>query len=380
MQQVSTDFMRALRRPHRTRTWASIVDQNRVSLQRLPVVQGELVRDTRSAQYASLHLNLGGPVALNTATASLAKDGPAGYEIQVTTGVEVGPVGSELWEDISLGMFPIQETDIDGVSLAATISASDRSQLLRDARFVAPYTVAGSLSYAFAVLFIVRDTVGDSAWAGTAVSPELQAVSTVGPVIFPEQGDPWEAIRTFATGAGCLAYFDEEGNLIVEPSRTAPDRYSWAVVDGVSGSLLQPQAGYARGDTYNQVVAASQNGATGASYRGVATDLSTGSPTFYGGRFGKKTRFYYSPLFTSNAQCQVAASTILRQSMGLARTLDLSVAPNPALDPLDRIYLRSANLGLDELAEVDRIALSFGRTNAMRCSVRTNLDTPITLT
>jgi hypothetical protein len=53
------------------------------------------------------------------------------------------------------------------------------------------------------------------------------------------------------------------------------------------------------------------------------------------GVLGKLTRFWSSPLFSSSGQAREAGQAKLRRSIGLARTRQVTVIANPALDAGD---------------------------------------------
>jgi hypothetical protein len=66
----------------------------------------------------------------------------------------------------------------------------------------------------------------------------------------------------------------------------------------------------------------------------------TNDLTYYLGAFGPVPRFYSSPFLTTNAQALSAATSILRQALGLPYQVDLSSIANPALEPYDVIAVR----------------------------------------
>jgi hypothetical protein len=89
---------------------------------------------------------------------------------------------------------------------------------------------------------------------------------------------------------------------------------------------------------YNGVVATSapQN-ETDPVLRAVAVE--TTGPLQWDGPYGRRPRYYSSPLLTTQAQVQQAADSSLALQRGRAVKVEWDAVPNPALEPLDVVAL-----------------------------------------
>jgi hypothetical protein len=103
--------------------------------------------------------------------------------------------------------------------------------------------------------------------------------------------------------------------------------------------------GLTREGVYNAVVATGEAGDTTAPARAVAYNLDPDSPTYYNGSFGPVPMFYSSPFITTNTQALAAATTLLRQQLGLPYQVDLSSVANPALEPYDVLAIKYPKRG-----------------------------------
>ena len=105
------------------------------------------------------------------------------------------------------------------------------------------------------------------------------------------------------------------------------------------GALLGSAVGESREAVYNAVTASGENLSDDfPPVTATVEDLDPTSPTRWGGPWGKRRRFYSSPLLTSTAQASRAAAAILATSTGQARTLTVDSVCNPALEDGDVIY------------------------------------------
>jgi hypothetical protein len=105
------------------------------------------------------------------------------------------------------------------------------------------------------------------------------------------------------------------------------------------GALLGSVVGESREAVYNAVTASGENLSDDfPPVTATVVDSDPTSPTRWDGPWGKRRRFYASPLLTSTGQASRAAAAILATSTGQARTLTISAVCNPALEDGDVIY------------------------------------------
>lgn len=348
MRAVSDRFLAALRKSHRVRSTVDVLYDNVPLFEGLDVVDGTVTLDRTAEARGRCDLTVANFDLLSTLT-------PYGYEIRVRRGV-VYPDGDE--ELVSLGIFLIQSTAVVEPGRLVRIAGIDRSQRVRDARLEDPYQIAAGTDYAGAILTLIEGNATTDPVVFT-VPFRFTTTAHVTPLItLDEQADRWAEAVSMATSIGCELYFDGDGTCTLqdEPDVTT-DEPVWTVDDGADGVLVEAAVNLDRATAYNRVIAAGENGGSGATYRGTATDDDPASPTYYYGPFGRKPRFYASPFIASNAQAVSAAGAILLQSLGVARSVSFSAVVNPALEASDVIIVRRTGLGVDEVHVVDSLTI-----------------------
>lgn len=368
MWQVSDGFMAALRGPHKMVTTVDVLDATGLTVAGgLNVVGGSLVRDRKALNYGRCSLTIADPDM--TPLTQEAELGPAGFEVYVQRGIEF-PDGST--EMVPLGIFPIQDSTVDGVSLVTTIEAVDRSQRISDARLETDRRLNTWPSNVVETL--VGEVIPDVDIDTSSATPADTSVISV----YEAGSDRWEICQDVGKAYGRETYFDGLGRCIIrdEPDvSTSPS--VWTVDEGDGGVLVSVDLAWSRRPSYNRAIVTGTNTEFGVTYRGVATDSSPASPSYYSGNFGPKPIFYFSPHVTSTATAGAAARALLRSKQGVAMSLDFSAIPNPALEPGDVVVVRRAALGLDLPVVVDSITLGLGPNDAMTCQVRARQEDEI---
>ena len=153
--------------------------------QPLRIVGGSVTLDRTAALRGRGSVERAEPRRIPTATGGPLT--PYGFEISVRRGVvhadgsiEYGP----------LGLFPIQTSKLDGVTLLTSLEGIDRSQLVVDARLEDDYGVTAGTNYATAIHDLV-----DAAGARSSTYRFTSTTFTTPQLVFQAQGDRWEAAR-----------------------------------------------------------------------------------------------------------------------------------------------------------------------------------------
>jgi hypothetical protein len=213
------------------------------------------------------------------------------------------------------------------------VTGVDRWQRLIDARFERPTTTSGTVVSSISALvtgadsrITFSDTTGSTATNGTAVW----------------ERDRGQAVTELAASIGAELVFDPQGVAVLRPVPTLGGTPVWSVGGGQGGMKVLGTSGRGREATYNAVVATGEAVENTIPVVAVARDTNPWSPTFYGGPFGRKPRFYASPLVRTQAQAQTAANAMLARVLGQARTLDVTSLPHPGLDAGDVIRVQVA--------------------------------------
>lgn len=363
MRPVSSRFLETVARSHVMVTTCSVLYAGQTVVDSLEVVGGRITYNRRAAHLARLDDLTLGPGVLPLGPSDPVT--PYGYELAIRRGVRY-PDGT--LETVGLGVFPVQRSSVDDRG-RVRLALMDRSQRVSDARFEADYTVAAGTNYGTAIQALISSVVPGLSFLFQSVTHTTPAL------VFPAFSDPWAAAQSMATAIGCEVYFDGDG---VCRLRTEPDLGSvspvWTVGESTlldPGRLVGLRVDLDRADAYNRVVAWSSNAALGQVFRGVATDDNPASPTYYFGPFGRKAREYASPLIGSAAQATSAALGILRAGYGLARSCEVTMFPNPALEPGDVVRVVMSRLSVDEALIGDVMTVGLGAEDPMTLSART---------
>ncbi|WP_134324719.1 hypothetical protein [Cumulibacter soli] len=260
--------------------------------------------------------------------------GPYGAEINLSSGVDLGP---ELGERLqSEGWFRIdtasgkrydeyyRDTD-QWVNLGVTVRCTgiDRMSVLEAARFEQTITtVQGTVHSAIAALCDELVPVGVHQVADASI-----------PKIVLDSDDRVEAIDTLAKRIEARAVFDREGQLILKPRSAGTG--TWDLPDW---SLLALDEELTADEFYNAVIVIGRDPSTQEEVRGAYYEPH--GPTAY--RSGlKKPYFHSSPLMTTVAQCNAAArttfETVVRRRQSVAR---IEVPPHQGVESLDDVLIR----------------------------------------
>lgn len=359
MRPRSARFDAQTRQSRTITTTVDVLYGGSVVVEGLAVVDGGWETDRSKAVRGQVDLVLAEPELVPAPTGVLT---PHGYEMRVRHGVVYAPGDEEL---LDIGVFPIQQSAFEGISLQASITAFDRSQLVIDALFEDDYEIADGTNYATAIQLMILDGVPSTTFSFPTTSFTTPAL------VWPMGSDRWAAARNMAASCGWEIYFDSLGRCAArsEPSITTVSS-SWTVDEGADGVLIGASLDLDRGPAFNKVVATGENTSLAEVYRGDALDDDPTSPTYYYGPFGRKPKFISSPLFASDLQCAIGARAELDRCRGIARSLQLTSVPHPALEDGDGITVYHTGLGIDQLHLLDRVKGSF-RTGAMELTTRT---------
>lgn len=282
-----------------------------------------------------------------TADALLA---PYGNELKVSRGVLYPDGVSEL---AALGVFRIDEVDIDDSATAPgamRITGLDRSAIIIDARFEEPFQVDAGTN-----LVTALERVLAAGYPGI-VTDFPTTTLTSGLLIGEEGGDRWAFAQDIATSLGKRLYFDGDGVAVLRDVSIGTTVVA-TLAEGEHGVLVSANRGAKRAGAYNRVIATGENTGEAAPVRGVATDADPGSPTFYGGPYGRVPMFYSSPFLTTDDQCASAAQSMLSKQLGTTQSVSLGAIVNPALEPDDTVRIVRALTSIDEAHILDSLTI-----------------------
>lgn len=258
---------------------------------------------------------------------------PWGKELRLWRGV-VLPDGRE--SVVPVGTFVIWATEFDDPFGGVKITGYDRAKLIQQARFLYPRTVpAGSLVSRLRTLALEAVP-----WAGFA---STVGDATAGAVTYDKQRD--QACTDIATALGAEFYADPWGVLTLGPIPDPQGAVVWQMDS--ADAVVSATRTATRDGVYNAVVATSSTSGVDTPVSAIVTDDDPWSPTYFGGvslltgtEFGQSPYFFDSPLLTTVGQCRTAAAGILRDTIGLQQTVQVTSMMQPALEPGDVIGIR----------------------------------------
>ena len=88
-------------------------------------------------------------------------------------------------------------------------------------------------------------------------------------------------------------------------------------------------------------------------------------PTQWGGPFGRKPKFYYSPLFTTETQVVDTANKMLTNAIALKAGLDFDFIPNPLIEAGDVVEVIFGDGRTVEHHLIDSLTIGLGADESM---------------
>jgi len=215
------------------------------------------------------------------------------------------------------------------------IQLADQGQDVDDYPLIYPWApVSGGVAMTAVngIKFLVEEAVGTVTWTVEVDAAQLAQVTPDG-MLFTAGTSRWAAINQLAGSIGCKVYVGADGNWVIKQQRL-DTTIVFEIRPGPGGTLVDAQSIADRRNTYNGI--AIQWGTTEVPGSIVlVTDDNVGSPTKWGGSFGKKPKPTRSLPVDNEAAAIVAAQAELLQSMGTQSAIDLEMAYNPTLEPGD---------------------------------------------
>jgi hypothetical protein len=265
-----------------------------------------------------------------------------GATLRIARGVEYGDGTTEL---VPLGVFRLEGVTGDPVLGPATLTGSSLEASVSDDKFTAPFQASGTVVSAISAT--IRRTLPTADVASTIVDVPI------GWRIWDTEADPWTGVQEVAAVAGAEVYANPDGGFVItvlaDPLATTP---VWSVEAGEGGVYISGVRGMSSKGVYNAVLARGESTGTDVapcSY--LATDSDPGSPTYWGGPFGRRPRFYSSSTLLDTSACQAAAQLLLRAAKAPNAIGDFTSLPNPALETGDVIRVVHPD-GTKELHQV----------------------------
>jgi hypothetical protein len=252
---------------------------------------------------------------------------PISSEIFVEYGVRVDS-GYE-WIPVFTG--PVQKSKRSFRPGAVTIEAAGRELKVAEDRMDAPVqTVLSALTVA-EITRLIQESIPDATVTDLTGSVKVASQITI-------DRERWrDGVEKLADSIGAEVYADATGVFIIRPQPVLEGTPVLTIKVGEGGTLVDGSEELTRQKTYNRVIAEGVRSDGTPPVRDVVSDDDTTSPTYYGGPFGKRPRFYSSPLLVSTGDCTTTAAALLARAKGMQSTITLKSIPHPGLDAGDLI-------------------------------------------
>jgi hypothetical protein len=310
----------------------------------LPVVGGSITVDRTAHVKRSCSVTIGNPGFVPLFTASALS--PYGSELHIYMGIKY-PSG---WSDlVPMGIFTVYSIDWDeSDGSLPQVTGYDYGKKIDDAVLAHAIDRSGFEAFGLLAQFIQNEVESD-----VIIDDSLEDYNLPGGTSM--DGNRWDAIQTVLDPMGAEGFFDVHGNFIIQPvpqvtAETTDEDVDWEIDAGEGGVLVSAKHTISREGVYNFVTATgTSTNDTGDPPIGYAADTNPQSATYWGPAtsipngpyiftpFGDVVLRYENTNMTTNAQCAKAAKAQLAQFIGVNKSLDLSSAPNFALDAGDII-------------------------------------------
>lgn len=329
--------------------------------------------DRRSAIRSSGSVTVTDPAILAEVKSGSSPFEPYGSELKLEVGVVHRDDTTEL---IPLGFFQIESLSWSEGDSAINLDLVDRSAKAQRIETDLPITpgvvtVQSFVSSTFATIYPTL----------TAVSYDASLSSTK---TFPGgttyEGNYLDIIQRALSVINAEGYFDKDGNFVAipvpyVPSDILPGDQDWDVDAGEDGVLLSAQRSISRTDTRNRVVVIGgpPTGGTVGTFalpvQVVVRDTDPTSPTYVNGPFGVASVKIERQELVTLGEVTAFATTYLRNSTGLSRSVDLTHIMNPALEAGDIVKVTY----LDDSFEyhlVDKVDFGSGWSSSIQTRVK----------
>lgn len=232
---------------------------------------------------------------------------------------------------IFTGRVDTQNAESDG---EVEISLLSRSAGAIRAQFETPWAVGPPLLSTNAITAILQDV--DPTWG---VDTSGASARTIPPNLVFEY-DRGQALDQIAQGASQIWQPDRTGGFVLydNPYAIGPSLAANSVVtirDGVGGAAVRVFDARTREGIYNSVTVVVERVDNVEPMRVTVRDTAPGSPTEWGGLFGKQNLVIKNQTPMTQADATTLALRILRQSLSLQRSWRIDLPHMPLLDPGD---------------------------------------------
>lgn len=356
---------RTLAQSHTMTSRIDILHGGRVSMTLYPV-DGEVNAEANRPIMRNMSATLADPTGELSSGDIGDIMSPYDCELAPYRGVVIYP-GTTLQytEWVPLGVFQMTSRVPSGDGSVA-VTAQDRAMIYQGP-MTGSLAIPGStpLEDAIATLLATRNVgVQMRTW---------QTGFTCGPLLYQPDIDVWKAALDLAKSAGGWLYHDRTGALVFGPALPTSRRPVRRYAEG-DGLLIDADRSEDSDTIHNIVVVTSAKAGIGGTIQAIAQDDDPKSPTYVGGRYGRRPISFANQHLETLQQAQQVAATELARELGRSETASIVVVPDLTLDPLDVLTINAPKSGLIERGMViSAVTTPLTATESMPISLRKSI-------
>jgi uncharacterized protein DUF5047 len=361
MRPASDKFLELVRQSHVIATTCELVFPGSSDPIAVPVEDGSTRNDrtamSRRAGTVQIPWSLaaGADLGVDLRTLSLG-----GYAI-IGRGIRFADGSTEI---IQLGRLRVESVSWDTLDASASLELADRMAQVRDEPFTAPFPVAG-MTASQAAVAIVQAVFGSAIAYHTPYQPTDVFVDAT------YTGARSDALSALEQSCAGETYFDANGDFVFNRAPGDSEPVVWTVDVGVTGVMVDAQENLDRTGIYNGVLVEGQPDAESPPISALAVFDDPSSPIRWGGPFGKVALIAQSTTVQTVEQAAATARALLGLRLKQTRSVDLTIAPNPALEAGDTIRVDFPDGRVEEHL-VDAVTTDLG-TGAQQLVTRTHV-------
>lgn len=358
---ASALYRQALPFPHRRVTRVQAFQGGVRVGDELGVVEGEVSARLTSRVTRTLSMAVDPVLFPDTVAAVLS---PYATVLRVSTGIGY-PDGSREVFDVFTGR--VWDAEKDGAG-GVQIGGQDLAADVIGFQFEQPEpSVVGATAVA-EIHRLIRQVLPDAVFG----------VDTVGTVLVPQlvwDQDRGKALDDLAAAASGRWYALGDGSFVVRAYPYTVGVPVLALSDGPGGTVGSATRSVTRDGTANSVTVVSERMDGTAPVRVTARDMTPGSPTFFGGPYGRVSKIIKVQTPLTQGEAQQLAVAQLAASTALTEQWSLSCIPDATLEPGDTVSV--SYRGTTAVQIIDSITYPLTTGTAMALQTRSSTVAPV---
>lgn len=250
---------------------------------------------------------------------------PKGTEIRVYRGLYVPDVnGAWDFEYVPMGVFGVVEPEVRSHSDGTVVELKgfDRVDKLRALHFEDPWVIADGTAFHTAIAAIFADRLPD---VPLRVTP---SAFTTPALVYDRLSSPWDAVRKLSEASGYVAYFDQLGTAVIEPTNPVETGVVYevgeqSVLMNVSRKFLSTES------VYSGVIVRGEH-PDKTPIRVEKWDEDPASPTYSLGPFGRRPYGIGATTIVSVPQAQMLADEAFPRVTRMKQECEITTRGTPA--------------------------------------------------